>query len=271
MSARSSRRGRRAATALGLTLLAAVTAVSAAAMTVGISGTPATLVAADALPRPFPPAFTPGAPRPLGSTRNLSHWAPVRRPTVARSAPAAAAPAVTSLSTRTPEGTRNVVAVLAHKQDGVGRAWVQLRLPALPNGTVGWVRRRALGGYGTVDTRLDVDLGRLRATLYRDGRPVLRAAVGVGSESRPTPRGEYYIRNKLTRYHSPTYGPVAFGTSARSPTETDWPAGGFVGIHGTDRPELLPGRVSHGCIRMRNADVLKLAKRMPVGTPLTIH
>ena len=148
---------------------------------------------------------------------------------------------------------------------------MHVRVPALPNGTTGWVRRQALGGYGTVRTRLDVDLGRLKATLYRRGRVVFTAAVGVGSKRAPTPRGKFYIRNKLTRYHSPTYGPVAFGTSARSPTATDWPAGGFIGIHGTDHPELVPGRVSHGCIRMRNADVLKLAKRLPVGTPLTIH
>jgi lipoprotein-anchoring transpeptidase ErfK/SrfK len=51
---------------------------------------------------------------------------------------------------------------------------------------------------------------------------------------------------------------------------TDWPDGGFVGIHGTDAPELIPGRVSHGCIRLRNHDILRLAKLMPVGTPLTI-
>ena len=67
------------------------------------------------------------------------------------------------------------------------------------------------------------------------------------------------------------YGPVAFGTSARSPGLSDWPGGGFIGIHGTDRPELIPGRISHGCIRMRNADILALAKRMPVGTPITIR
>ena len=74
----------------------------------------------------------------------------------------------------------------------------------------------------------------------------------------------------MTRYASPTYGPVAFGTSARSETLTDWPGGGFVGIHGTDRPDLLPGRVSHGCIRMRNDDIVELARLMPVGTPVTI-
>jgi lipoprotein-anchoring transpeptidase ErfK/SrfK len=87
----------------------------------------------------------------------------------------------------------------------------------------------------------------------------------------PTPAGDFYIRNKLTRYQSAFYGRLAFGTSARSAVLTDWPAGGFIGIHGTNEPELLPGRVSHGCIRMRNADILRLGRLMPVGTPLTIR
>ena len=100
---------------------------------------------------------------------------------------------------------------------------------------------------------------------------MLRAPVGVGTAGWPTPRGRFYIRNRLTRYSSATYGPIAFGTSARSPVATGWPAGGFIGIHGTDRPDLVPGRVSHGCIRMRNADILALARRMPIGTPVTIH
>ncbi len=67
------------------------------------------------------------------------------------------------------------------------------------------------------------------------------------------------------------YGPVAFGTSARSAVLTDWPAGGFVGIHGTNRPALIPGRISHGCIRLRNDDILRLDRLMPPGTPLTIR
>jgi len=58
---------------------------------------------------------------------------------------------------------------------------------------------------------------------------------------------------------------------ARSETLTDWPGGGFIGIHGTDRPDLIPGRVSHGCVRMRNHDIRRLARLMPIGTPVTIH
>ena len=87
----------------------------------------------------------------------------------------------------------------------------------------------------------------------------------------PTPHGSFYIRERLTDFHDSFYGPIAFGTSARSPTLTDWPGGGVVGIHGTNEPHLIPGRISHGCVRLRNADILKLARLLPLGTPLVIR
>jgi hypothetical protein len=208
-------------------------------------------------------------PRPLRPLAEVSRWAPVRRATVVRATPDGRR--VAWLGTRTPEGTANLVLALARRADARGALWVRVRLASLPNGLTGWVRRRALGGYTTLDTRLVVDLSRLTATLLRNGRPVLRAPVGVGRASAPTPRGEFYVRDKLTAYRSLAYGPLAFGTSARSATLTDWPGGGYVGIHGTNQPQLIPGRVSHGCIRLRNADLLRLARLMPVGTPLTIR
>ena len=171
----------------------------------------------------------------------------------------------------TPEGTTNIVTALARAVDARGRIWVKVRLAVLPNGTTGWVPRAALGGYATVTTRLVVDRRRMTATLLRSGRGVMRVPVGIGTAAAPTPAGEFYVRNRLTRYRSSFYGPVAFGTSARSQRLTDWPGGGFIGIHGTDRPELIPGRVSHGCIRMRNADIRRLARLMPIGTPVSIR
>jgi lipoprotein-anchoring transpeptidase ErfK/SrfK len=44
-----------------------------------------------------------------------------------------------------------------------------------------------------------------------------------------------------------------------------------LGVDLTLNPELLPGRVSHGCIRMRNEDILELGRLMPIGTPITIR
>lgn len=258
---------RRAAILLGL--VAVFTAVGV--LRAGSDPPARVLTTQTGLPAPVVPAFTPGPARPLGSTAHLTHWAPVRRAVAARTGPDPAASAVATLDEITPEGTRNVVVVLDRDVDAAGRPWVRVRLPVLPNGTTGWVPRRALGGYEDVSTHLVVDRARLRATLYRDGRVLQRSPVAVGMPGWETPRGDFYVRNRLTRYRSPEYGPVAFGTSARSPQATDWPAGGYVGIHGTDRPDLVPGRVSHGCIRMRNADVVALARRMPVGTPVTIR
>lgn len=45
----------------------------------------------------------------------------------------------------------------------------------------------------------------------------------------------------------------------------------FIYIHGT--PDIEPMGVprSHGCIRMRNTDVIELFDRVPVGCPVLIH
>jgi lipoprotein-anchoring transpeptidase ErfK/SrfK len=229
-----------------------------------------TALDATALPHPVQPAFTPPSPRRLDA-QSTSAWAPVRRVVAAHSRPDADSPVVDTIATKTPEGTDNLVLVLGRRTDESGRLWVKVRIPALPNNATAWIDRSALGGYTVVDTRLEIDLDRRTVTLYRKERPVFAAPVGIGKPEWPTPRGDFYIRNKLTDFASPTYGPLAFGTSARSSVLTDWPGGGFIGIHGTDEPWLLPGRVSHGCVRLRNSDILRLGKLMPIGTPVTIR
>jgi L,D-transpeptidase catalytic domain len=226
---------------------------------------------ASGLPMPVEPAFKVATPRPLSLERSGSRWAPVLRAVAARRAPSDAAAPVARLDPETPEGTVNIVLTLGRREDARGRLWVHARFPVLPNNRTGWLPREALGGYVEVDTHLVVDLERLTVTLFDRGRRVFRASVGVGRSAWPTPRGRFYVRNKLSGFDNPFYGPVAFGTSARSAVLTDWPAGGFVGIHGTNRPDLVPGRISHGCIRLRNKDMLALARAMPVGTPITIR
>jgi lipoprotein-anchoring transpeptidase ErfK/SrfK len=233
--------------------------------------------AVDSQPRhrvpPASAAATLDVPRPerLGRDRHLSIWSTVHRAGPARSAPRRRARAVAWIGTRTPEGTDNVLLILDRLRDARGRGWVRARLPTVPNGTTGWLPRTAIGGYRFVRTHFVVDLRRLRATLLRNGHRILQAPVGVGRARWPTPPGRYFVRNKLVSYRSSFYGPIAFGTSARSSVLDDWPGGGFVGIHGTDRPDLIPGRISHGCIRMRNHDIVRLGRLMPVGTPITIH
>ena len=153
-----------------------------------------------------------------------------------------------------------------------GEWWVQVRLPLRPAGQIGWIPQRVLGEPQTVHTYLVVSTERTTLTLYPNGRAIFTARVGPGKPSTPTPHGQFYIRDEITGFPSDSlYGPLAFGTSALSNVETDWPGGGVIGIHGTDEPWLIPGHPSHGCIRLRNADVERLARLLPVGTPLTIE
>jgi len=189
---------------------------------------------------------------------------------VARTRPDARSPVVAAVPARTSDGTDNIVLVIGETEVSPSESWYRVRLPVLPNNTVGYMRTTDLGDLYTVYTHLYVDRRTMTATLKKNGVTVFTAPVGIGRSEWPTPPGQYYIRDELTDFNDPFYGPVAFGTSARSPVLTDWPGGGFVGVHGTNEPQLIPGKISHGCIRMTNAAILMLASLMPVGTPLTV-
>jgi lipoprotein-anchoring transpeptidase ErfK/SrfK len=260
------RRTRRSELGAALALAGVLIGVAVAVVLIEGSAGPSS-----AEPRLPPSPLSALAPKnvPLGPAP-LAFWAPVRESVSARVSPRRPQPAG-EVPRRTPEGTTNIVLVLGNAKRVAGRLWVEVRFAGVPDDARGWVPRSALGGYAPVRTRLVVDRERLTATLTRGRRRVFRTRVAIGTAPTPTPAGHFYIRNQLSRYRSPFYGPLAFGTSARSPGLSDWPAGGFVGIHGTNRPDLIPGRVSHGCIRMANADIVRLARLMPIGTLLTVR
>jgi hypothetical protein len=246
-----------------------------------VAAWPAAVLAAAGPPlahaqEPEPPPQEPREPAAverLDRPGERSFHAFVNRRAIARVRPAEGARAITRLRLRTEDGTDELVLVLARTTDIEGRAWLKVRLPIRPNNTTGWVPEDALGPLQRVRTWLRIDTRRFRATLVKRRRVVFRARIGVGRRQWPTPRGRFYIRSRLAGYGAAGafYGPVAFGTSAHSDKLTDWPAGGIVGIHGTSLPWLIPGRISHGCIRLRNPDILRLDRLMPVGTPVTIR
>jgi lipoprotein-anchoring transpeptidase ErfK/SrfK len=150
--------------------------------------------------------------------------------------------------------------------------WTQVHLPIRPNGSLGWVRTRsvmlALDPY-----RLTVSLSRHRITLWKDGKAIIEQRAGVGRSVLPTPTGLYYIV-ELLRQPDPRgpYGPYAFGLSAHSNVLYSFGGGpGQIGIHGTNEPGLLGTSVSHGCIRVVNSLIAKLARILPLGTPVAIN
>jgi lipoprotein-anchoring transpeptidase ErfK/SrfK len=196
---------------------------------------------------------------------SASEWAHPVQLVPIRTQPESGAKRVTTTRLLTEDHLAEIYLVLRRKED-----WVQIRVPGRPNGRTGWVRRTALGPIHTATTRIVVSRKTATLTLTNHGRAVFKTRVGVGKPSTPTPAGHFWVREKLRFKDQPVYGSYALGTAAYA-VLSDWPGGGVVGIHGTDQPGLIPGRPSHGCIRVRNRDMARLYKLTPVGTPIEIR
>jgi L,D-transpeptidase catalytic domain len=206
----------------------------------------------------------------LSDERTFTRWAHADEVVPVREWPKPNAAVIDSLSLSTEDGLPEVYPLLHAWTDVSGDDWLQIRIPMRPRAQIGWVEASALSAAQLVRTRLVVNRRSLRATLYRGGRRVWRSPIGVGKPSTPTPGGRFWIRERLRSSPGGPYGPWAFGTSAYSRL-SDWPGGGVVGIHGTNQPDLIPGRPSHGCIRVPNRAIRRLERLMPIGTPILIR
>lgn len=205
----------------------------------------------------------------LSNLRTLSRWTYPQAPAAVLRRPSPGARVVDHLRFLTGDGQAQVYLALRSFTTVAG-TWIRISVPGRPNGLAGWVPAGALGEMHVTRERLRINREQLSATLYRGGRPIWRAPVGVGRASLPTPPGHFYVTEKLTALGGAFYGPYAIGTSAYAPTLSEWPGGGVIGIHGTNEPQLVPGRPSHGCIRLRNSDIARLWRMIDVGTPIEI-
>lgn len=107
--------------------------------------------------------------------------------------------------------------------------------------------------------RIIIDLSDRKLHLL-EGNTVLRSyPVGIGRILNETPTGEYRIVNRQANPGGP-YGRYWLGLSRP-----------HYGIHGTNRPESIGHRVSKGCVRMYNEDVMDLQRRIEIGTRVTIR
>lgn len=112
------------------------------------------------------------------------------------------------------------------------------------------------------------------------GRHVIRAKIGAGQSAnavfvRRRPTGEIYTPELAARFPDRDWILTRIlwlsgcepGLNRLGAVDT---MRRFIYIHGT--PDSVPmGRPgSHGCIRMRNTDVMDLFDRVPVGTPVDI-
>lgn len=213
---------------------------------------------------------------PQADAFSLGRWAHPQYQAGVYKNPAPWAKRVSRLHWYTEDGFLEVYRVSSNPRRGKdGKTWIQVQVPRRPGALRGWVRREALGPIQISPYQLRLSQRQHLARLYKKKRGrwyrVWQAQIAVGKPSTPTPRGVFWVRERIYNlYSSAVYGPWAFGTSAYS-VLSDWPGGGVVGLHGTNQPWLLGRNVSHGCIRMSNPSIRSLARRLSVGTPLIIR
>lgn len=153
----------------------------------------------------------------------------------------------------------------------IAKGWAQVMLPTRPNGSEGWIRLKQVKLTGH-SYRVRINLDKHTLIAWNGKKRILRTDIGVGRAVTPTPTGLYYI-TELLKQPDPTgtYGPYAFGLSAHSNVLNEFAGGdGQIGLHGTNYPQGIGTDVSHGCIRMPNSVITKLAHTLPVGTPVTV-
>src|SRR4051812_35634541 len=115
---------------------------------------------------------------------------------------------------------------------------------------------------------------------YRDLRLAERYTIAVGQIGHKTPAGRYEIQSmqRNPAWHVPDEawagslaGRVIPPGDPQNPLKARWM--GFhdgAGIHGTAEINSLGAAASHGCIRMRPHDVIRLYRGVRVGTPVFI-
>jgi peptidoglycan hydrolase-like protein with peptidoglycan-binding domain len=134
-------------------------------------------------------------------------------------------------------------------------------------------------------SRVEVDATRQRVMAYGEGDQLVAIyPATVGSEDRPTPKGEFKV-TKITENPVYHYDPalhlrgVHVNEKLNLPPGPNNPVGAVwidlsaegYGIHGTPDPDKISKSASHGCIRLTNWDALELARHLSKGTPVLIE
>ena len=179
-------------------------------------------------------------------------------------------PTTLTLNSPLPEGTP-LTLLLTPSVSQTSADWLQVFLPTKPNGSTGWIPASEVKVQGD-PYRLVVTQSTHQLSVYNYSNLERTYPVAVGAPETPTPVGTYYITELLKTTNPGVYGDYAYGLSGHSPTLTDFDGyDAEIGLHGTGDPSSIGHSVSHGCVRLNNADVDALVPLLPLGTPVEIQ
>jgi lipoprotein-anchoring transpeptidase ErfK/SrfK len=153
--------------------------------------------------------------------------------------------------------------------------WLSVRLAQRPNGSTIWVHQSDVTLSNT-PYYIVISLTTMHLQVFDNGALMFDFPAGVGAPDDPTPTGNYFMPMQYPS-PGPGYGPFVLVTSDHSDTITDWENSGdaIIGIHGpiTSYDDSLIGTtgaaISHGCIRLHDADLAQLSV-IPAGTPIDV-
>ncbi len=112
--------------------------------------------------------------------------------------------------------------------------------------------------------RIVVDLSDRKLYLYKKKKLAAEYPVAIGHEVWQTPQGRYLIGDmqRNPAWEHPLTGrivPPGPDNPLGAAWISFWSNGGYsFGLHGTTNEALIGEAVSHGCVRLRNADILAL-------------
>jgi lipoprotein-anchoring transpeptidase ErfK/SrfK len=150
--------------------------------------------------------------------------------------------------------------------------WLRVLASERPNGRPAWIRASLVRLSGT-DFSIHVDRSARRLTL-RHGRHALTSVpVAVGRPGTETPTGRFAVTDKL--HPDDPASPYGCCLLALSGHQTKliagWPGGDRLAIHATPSLWTVGKAASLGCMRGRGADVRRLMRKVPAGTPVFIR
>jgi lipoprotein-anchoring transpeptidase ErfK/SrfK len=124
----------------------------------------------------------------------------------------------------------------------------------------------------TAARRIVVSIPDRALALVEGGHVTKIFPVAVGAKATPSPAGSFTVVARVS--HPTWYGPgKVVPPGKRNPLGPRWiglSRKGY-GIHGTSNPSSIGHPASHGCIRMRNADVEILFGLVAVGDPVELY
>lgn len=180
-------------------------------------------------------------------------------------------PETGTVAATNPFGAPTVLGVIGEPVAVAGVPWLHVELPIRPNGSTGWIPAAGVTVTRT-SYRVAVDRATRTLTVTDAGHIVLTTPVAVGTPATPTPADSTYLW-ELIRPDDPegAYGPYIFGLAEFSDTYATFNGGNAqIGIHGQDEPWSIGQAASHGCVRLPNDEITRLASMLPLGTPVTI-